>query len=130
MDFEQLRQMRNKSRFAQLIHLEVTRIEEGYAEAEMPVTEETRNGIGILHGGCLYTAADVAAGAASASRGGTSVTLNADFHYLRAGTECTRLRAAARELKNGRRTRLYQVSVYDQNETLMAEGTFTYFCIE
>lgn len=129
MDFQELIQERNTSCFARLIHLEVTKIEPGYAEAVMPVTEETRNSIGILHGGCLYTAADVAAGAASASRGGTSVTLNADFHYLRSGTDSTSILAVAKELKNGRRTRLYQVSVCDQDGKVLAEGTFTYFCL-
>lgn len=131
MNFEQMRVLRNENNpFAKLLHIELIKIGPGYGEAVMPVTKDLMNIMNLLHGGCLYTIADVAAGAAAASYGETSVTLNAEFHYLRPGKPCRSIRAVAEELKRGRSIKLYRVSVYDQDEILLAEGTFTYFSLE
>lgn len=131
MDFEQMRKWRNENNpFAERLGIKLIKIGPGYGEAVMPVTEKLMNMVHMIHGGCLYAIADVAAGAAAASRGGTSVTLNAEFHYLKSGKECENIRAEALELKQGTRIRLYRVSVYDQDDHLLAEGTFTYFSLE
>ncbi|WP_455034633.1 PaaI family thioesterase, partial [Lachnoanaerobaculum gingivalis] len=70
MDFEKLRLYRNiKNNFANLLDIKLSEISEGYAKAEMDVKTELLNPIGSLHGGCLYTIADIAGGAAASSYG-------------------------------------------------------------
>ena len=112
--------------FAKMLHMETVEMREGYAKAVMPVGDELRNPQGAVHGGVLYTLADVAGGNAAASHGEWIATLDADFHYLRPALKLTSLTAEATELKFGKRVSVYDVKVSDQNGTVLASGTFTY----
>ena len=68
MDYEKLKSFRNiNNNFAKLLGIELTELSNGYAKAEMKVTKELLNPIGSIHGGCLYTIADIAGGAAASS---------------------------------------------------------------
>ena len=127
MDFERLKEHRNHlNAFANYIGLHITQLGEGSARAEMPVTKDLLNPSGAVHGGCLATMADVVGGAAASSYGYQVTTLDGNLHYLRAGLDVTCLYGKARELKHGKRILVYEVSVEDQNGTVLAEGIFTY----
>ena len=112
--------------FARMLHIETVELREGYAKAVMPVGEELRNPQGAVHGGVLYTLADVAGGNAAASHGEWIATLDADFHYLRPALRLTSLTAEATELKYGKRVSVYDVKVMDQEGTVLAAGLFTF----
>lgn len=126
MDFEKLLQFRNKNNsYGKFLGIKLIKIEEGYAEASMWISENHLNPVASIHGGCLFSIADVAASAAASSHGFAVTTLNTDFHYLRAGLNCTQIIAKAHEVKYGKRVMVYRSSVYDQDDILLAEGTFT-----
>ena len=126
MDFEKLLQFRNeKNAYGRFLNIKLTKIDQGYAEAVMPISDNHLNPVASVHGGCLFSIADVVASAAASSHGSAVTTLNTDFHYLRAGLNCTQIIAKAQEVKYGKRVMVYRASVYDQNDTLLAEGTFT-----
>ena len=131
MDFEKLREHRNRlNAFANLIGLRITQISEGASLVELPVTENHLNPIGSIHGGCLATVADVAAGAAASSYGYQVTTLDSNLHYLRPGLDVTCLYGKAKELKHGKRIMVYQVTIEDQKGTVLTEGIFTYMSLE
>ena len=63
MDYEKLCRIRNEQNaFGNLVGVKIVEIREGYARAELEVTPELSNPIGSLHGGCLFTMADVTGG--------------------------------------------------------------------
>jgi len=104
MDFEKLKSFRNiNNNFAKLLVIELTELSNGYAKAEMKVTKELLNPIGSIHGGCLYTIADIAGGAAASSYGIHVTTIDGNFHYLRAGLNTKKLYATATEIKKGKK---------------------------
>lgn len=126
-DFSQIMAYRNQvNAFARLLNIETVEMREGYAKAVMPIGDELRNPQGAVHGGVLYTIADVAGGNAAASHGEWIATVDSDFHFLRAGIDLASLTATATELKYGRRVSVYHVEVADQNGTVLGIGTFTY----
>lgn len=127
MDFEKLLHYRNsKNIFANLLGIKLTKIDLGSAEAAVQISENHLNPINSIHGGCLFTIADVAAAAAASSHGLAVTTLNTDFHFLCAGLNCTQITATAHEIKYGKRVMVYSSSVYNQDGTLLAEGIFTF----
>ncbi len=127
MTLEEILNFRNKMNpFARMLHMDTVELREGYAKATMPVGDELRNPQGAVHGGVLYTLADVAGGNAAASHGEWIATMNADFHYLRPALKLTSLEAEAVELKYGKRACVYDVKVRDQDGVVLAAGTFTY----
>ena len=127
MTLEEIRDYRNRSNpFGVMLHAETVELALGYAKAVMPITDEMRNPQGAIHGGVLYTLADLAGGNAAASHGEWIATVDADMHYLRPALNLTGLVAEAREVKYGRRISVYSVEVSDQDGNVLAVGTFTF----
>ena len=124
MDYEKLKSFRNiNNNFAKLLVIELTELSNGYAKAEMKVTKELLNPIGSIHGGCLYTIADIAGGAAASSYGIHVTTIDGNFHYLRAGLNTKKLYATATEIKKGKK-----ISV-DQDDVELAVGIFSFMSL-
>ncbi|MEY8339102.1 PaaI family thioesterase [Lachnospiraceae bacterium 62-35] len=127
MDYEKLRNHRNKiNAFANMLGLSITEIGDGYARSEMPVSSRHLNPIGSVHGGCLFTIADVTCGAAASSHGCAITTVDGNLHYLRAAIDATCLYGEARELKYGKRLSVYEISITDQDGHLLTSGIFTF----
>ena len=130
MDYQQMVKERNeKNYFAKENGIRLDEIAEGYAKTSMEVSQRHLNPIGSVHGGCLYTIADVTAGAAAFSYGAPAATVNSDMHYLRAGLNTTAVYGEAHVLKRGKRTIVLETSIYDQDHNLLATGIFTYMVI-
>lgn len=113
-----------------MVGIEVTDIKEGYAKVRMPVKQIHLNPIGSVHGACLFTIAATAAGASAASYGLKVTTLEADIHYFCAGLNASCLYGEACEIKSGKRTLVYRVSVTDQDGKILNESIFTFMVLE
>lgn len=124
---EEIRVYRNQTnRFAQYLGITCTEIREGYAKAVLPIKDELRNPQGSVHGGVIYTLADVAAGNAASSYGTMIATQNSDIYFLRAGLSLTELVAEATVIKHGKRANIVQVSIQDQDGTELAVTTLNF----
>ncbi len=113
--------------FSDYLGIKTIKMEEGYAEGELPVKPEFHNPQGILHGGLLFTLADTIGGSAARSYGKEVVTVNANMEYLAAGENVETIYAYAKVLNHGNRISRYQVELYDQTKKLLATGNFTYY---
>jgi acyl-CoA thioesterase len=131
-DLEYVMQCRNRDNyFARMLGITVVEMQTGFARARMRVTEQMRNPIGSVHGGCLFTVADVTCGAAASSYGMMVTTLDSSFHFLRAGLSgCTELIGEARAIKHGKRITVLAVTVADQDGEALCSGTFTYMSLQ
>lgn len=128
MDFEKLRQLRNRENpFGTLVGIEVTEIALGFAEARLTVRPEHLNPVNAAHGGCLYTLADVAANAAAASYGTKAVTVSGEYHYLAAAPNAQTLIARATCLHGGKTILPFEVEVRTEDGTLVGKSTFTIY---
>lgn len=125
MNLDSFKQLVVANPFIDYLGIELTELRPGYASGELKVTNHHQNLINSIHGGCLYTLADIVACTAASSRGQLVTTLSVDFHYLRPGIGTTRLYAKATEIKDGKRIMVYNCSVYDQYDVELAYGTFT-----
>ncbi len=61
----------DNDRFAEHTGIELVEVSKGYARAEMKVEEKHLNGLGLAHGGAIFTLADLAFAAACNSHGAT-----------------------------------------------------------
>lgn len=130
MNYEKLRQYRNShNKFAEHLGLEITEIGPGYARAEMPIRPEYLNVVGSVHGGCLFTIADATGCAAASSYGYHIATLSSTMNYLSPGLNTKVLYSTTREIKHGKKVSVYDVSVTDENGTLLAEGIFSFMSL-
>jgi acyl-coenzyme A thioesterase PaaI-like protein len=56
--------------------------------------------------------------------------VDASFHYLRPGLHTSLLKARTRLVKSGSMLTVVDVSVFDQDDTLLSEGIFTYIVMK
>ena len=99
---------------------------ENYVKIGVDITEKSLNPYGIVHGGLIYTLADSAMGIALATSGRTGVTLNCNIEYLAPGTG-KKLFADTEIVKDGKTIVVIRVNVVNEENTLIATATGTYF---
>lgn len=115
--------------FMNYVHQVLELVERDHAIFRMEIFPESHNSFGMVHGGVLYTLADNATGCAAHSDGRHYVTQGSSFHFLRNQPEGT-IYAEARVRHRGGTTCLIDVEVTGDGGTLLASGTFTYFCVD
>lgn len=129
MDCEKLKLFLNDNdRFCRFCGIKLTRVEPGYAEAELPVTPDTFNSRNVVQGGAIMTLADFAFAGAANAMGCTTVSTGITTNFIRPGTG-EKLIARARKIHHGRSTCLYQVDVVNDQEKLVASVNVTGFVI-
>jgi len=121
---EQAAAFANRDRFARHLGISLCEMHNGRAVATMSVGEEHTNGLGMVHGGALFSLADLAFAAASNSMGRIAVAINATISYIEA-PQTDSLTAVAEEVSVGRKLATYSVTVSDGSERICAvfQGT-------
>lgn len=125
MDFQEMQDFFNSNDlFAKGLGMRIVALDEGYARARMEIAKEHTNGVGIAHGGVVFSLADFAFAAASNSPGRSAVAINVSIAYHKAVHQGI-LIAEANEISRGFKLATYLVSVYDEDGELCAsfQGT-------
>jgi acyl-CoA thioesterase len=107
--------------FSQWLGIEVVEIKEGYSKIKMTIRKEMINGFGIVHGGVAFSLADSAFAFACNNRNNLSVALDTSINFIKPVHVDDLLTAEAKELHNGRSTGLYHISIFNQNNHLVAQ---------
>ncbi len=121
-----VKQCMDQDRLAKLLGMELIELSAGKATVRMPVSEAHFNGVGVLHGGAIFSLADFAFAAASNSHGKVAVAINATIAYTK-GVRSGTLTARAEEVTIGRRLGTYQVRVTDDADEVVAQFQGTVF---
>ena len=93
----------------------------GRSRLSMTVTRAMVNGLGLCHGGFIFTLADSAMAFASNAYGAHAVAQHASVTYLRPGRLGERLVADAEERVRSGRTGMYDVRVIGDDGSVVAE---------
>lgn len=81
----------------------------------MQFKPEMQNIFGMLHGGAVFSLLDEAFQLACNARGEVAVAQQVNIYFLASASPGARLTAEARELNATRKTALYDVCVYEQD---------------
>ena len=127
IDLEKFKEYFNKhDMFSVNCGMKLLEIKENYSKVEMNLDENGMNYMGIMHGGLLYTIADVAAGTAVVSGGKQGVTLSAYTDYLRPALS-GKVIAEGRVTTVGRTICRCDVEVHGEDGTLYAKSNVTMY---
>lgn len=132
MDQKELEELNKRERangFAIHNHIERVLAERDHAVFRLNIRPESKNPYGMVHGGAIYTMADNATGVAAHTDGRSYVTQTSSLHFLRNQSE-GEIFADARVRHRGRSTCLVAVDILGKDETLLATGEFTFFCVD
>lgn len=107
-------------KFSQWLGIEVLEVREGYSKIRMQVREEMVNGFGIAHGGIAFSLADSAFAFACNNRNNLSVALDTAINFIKPVHTGNILTAEAVEMHNGKSTGLYQISICNEKDHVVA----------
>jgi acyl-CoA thioesterase len=113
--------MAERDLFARSLGIELLEVQPGRCRAQLALRSDLVNGLGMAHGAVIFSLADFAFATACNSYGRTAVALSMDIHFLASPKLDDHLIAEAVEVRSGRRTGLYRMTVVDEAETLIAE---------
>ena len=96
-DLERILKLRQEAAgLNQTLHMHVVTLDkDGGATAELKLTPDVLNPLGMAHGGTIFSLCDIAAGSAAASHGVIAVTLDSTINFYRPGLPGTTLTANA-----------------------------------
>ena len=127
MDLKKYREYFNRhDPFSVSSGMQLTELREGYARVELTIDENSRNYMGTMHGGLLYTMADVAAGTAVVFCGKQGVTLSAYTEYRKAAY-AGRVIAECEVASAGKTICRCEVTVHGEDGTVYSKSDITMF---
>ena len=120
--------MKTNNPFWSLLGMELMEIKKGWAKIRLPFTPKLTNGIGVAHGGAIFSPADSAVGMALiglVNKDENISTLEMKINYLKPLAE-GEIIAEAKIVHRGTMTAIGDVEVRDGQGTLIAKGLATY----
>ena len=108
-----------KDKFANYIGIELLDVKDGWAKATLKIKEHHLNGLNSVHGGVIFTLADLVFAAASNSRGRVAVAINNTISYVKA-PQGNVLFAEAMEVALNHKLATYAVNVTDGQGQVIA----------
>lgn len=112
--------MMQQDAFSQWLGIEVLETGLGFCKLRITVRKEMLNGFAIAHGGITYSVSDSALAFASNSRGKKAVSIETSVSHLKQVKEGDVLTAEAKEISRSNRIGLYEVSIRNQENTLVS----------
>lgn len=125
-----MRKMVSENAYMRFLGIEILDLKQEYALARMKYKKELTNPYGMLHGGSLYSLADIVAGTAACMSGHyvTTVTGNLNFMLPAEGTEY--IYCEAIRLRMGKHLAVFGVKLKDDRNRLLDSGEFTFYVTE
>lgn len=121
--------MKNKIKkdpYAQFLGIEWIEIKEGYASLKLVIRPEMINFLGYLHGGLVFSVADIVFSAASNMDFSPSLALDVAGNFLNTAKVGDQIEAKAMQIHTTKRTGLYKMEV-TCCEKLLAQFNGTVF---
>ena len=106
--------------FSQWLGIEVLENTPGYSKLQMVVRQEMTNGFNIAHGGIAYSLADSALAFAGNGRGTHAVSIETSIAHTKPAHTDDILIAEALEKSHTKRFGIYEVTIKNQRQELIA----------
>ncbi len=119
MDDRLLRKFESDA-YAAFLGVEFVLVEDGHCVVRMPVRDEMMNFNGGVHGGAIFSLADVAFSAASNSWGSMAAAISVNVDFLAPAGETAYLEAEARQAGRGGRAVNYDMEVRRDDGSVVA----------
>ncbi|MBN2025906.1 MAG: PaaI family thioesterase [Actinobacteria bacterium] len=118
---EETREYIAKDRYASSLGAELTDIRPGWAMVSMKLREEHLNFMGMIHGGVMFSLADVAFGAAANSFGSRAMALSVGIDFLAAPKTVGDMTAEVELVQRAGKMGFYRMKVTDAEGVIVAQ---------
>ena len=122
--------MLGQDEFSKWMGIKLVEVREKYCLIEMPVKAEMINGLKTVHGGITFSLADSALAFSSNNTNEASVALNCMINFTKAVRMGDVLAAESVLISDTRKTGIYDISIKNQDQVLVASFRGTVYKIE
>lgn len=109
-----------EDRVARVMGMSIDAVDDGSASVSMTVTDDMVNGLGVCHGGIIFTLADTAMAHASNAADEQSFSTTASIDWIAPGRVGHRLTATSTRVSQRGRNSIHDVVVVDDEGTTIA----------
>lgn len=113
--------------YMQNLKIEILDMQLGYVKGKMMVNEEIMNPYGSIHGGCLYSLADIVTGLAACTYGFYSSTINGSMEYIIPARDTEYIICESVAIRQGKHVSLYEANIYDDKGQLVDKARFSFY---
>jgi len=114
-----IKEFLKKDRFAELLGIEILEAADGKAKAMLEIQDKHLNAMNTVHGGAIFSLADLTLAAAANSYGTMAVALNVNISFLKATTGGV-LYAEAIEISRNSKIGSYTINIRDSEDVLIS----------
>lgn len=104
--------------YAKFLGINIDKVDEGYASCSVTITKDMFNFLGMVHGGLIFTLADVAFSAAGNSNHLPSLALCVSGSFLKTAKIGDVIMAEAKLIHTTKRTGVYRMEVLNNKELI------------
>ena len=125
-----MRKIIETNSYMRYLGVEMLKLTEGYGLGRMRYKEELLNPYGMLHGGSLYSLADIIAGAVACMGGHFVTTVSGNMNFLLPADHTEFVYCEAIQLRQGKHLAVFDVKIKDDENRVLDSGEFTFFLTE
>lgn len=118
-----------ENEYCNMLGIEVIKVKEGYSKGRMKFDKKLCNPYGYIHGGCLYSFADVISGIASCSYGNYVCTISGNMNYLKPAINTNYLYCEAEVIKHGKSISYCNITITNDDGDIIDNGTFNLYVL-
>lgn len=122
--------MVTENAYMQFLGIEFLVLKQGYAFAKMKFKKELANPYGTLHGGGLFSLADIVAGTAACMDGHYVTTVNGSLNFMLPAKGTEYVYCEAVQLRKGKHLTVFEVKLKNDESRLLDSGEFTFYVTE
>ncbi len=122
-----MRKIIDTNSYMRYLGVEMLKLTEGYGLGRMRYKEELLNPYGMLHGGSLYSLADIIAGAVACMGGHFVTTVSGNMNFLLPADHTEFVYCEAIQLRQGKHLAVFDVKIKNR---VLDSGEFTFFLTE
>ena len=125
-----MRKIIDTNSYMRYLGVEMLKLTEGYGLGRMRYKEDLLNPYGMLHGGSLYSLADIIAGAVACMGGHFVTTVSGNMNFLLPADHTEFVYCEAIQLRQGKHLAVFDVKIKDDENRVLDSGEFTFFLTE
>ena len=132
MDFNEKKEIMTdvllNDEFSRHLGIEILNFEENFIKARIPFDKKLINNYGSLHGGALYSFADILGGTvACVVSGHFCTTVEGSMNYLEPAVSKEYIYCEAKKVRAGSHLIVVKVKIKNDDGKLLDDGSFTFY---
>ena len=122
--------LNKRDMYMQWLGIEFLELREDYIMTKLSVRDELLNNFGAIHGGVLYSLADITAGTLSCSHGRLTPTVDGHLNYMEPAIVKEYVTCEAKLKRYGAHLVSLNVEIKNEEGKLLDDGCFTFYRTE